>query len=223
MTSKIDISESFFPSRSFSGSSESSSVIARLETESNGVRLANINRDPDDICQLCNDILTVPRILNCFHVLDQHCLDQHMQMNQQFESIECPACGHKTPLQPFGSPGIASLPLSLPTLVRLAVKAQSPDPVVSVTHRLMCTLCTPLKHAQGSYFCIDCPAFLCHTAHLMHRDLRIFTSHRVIRMLELSRAEFPNDLLAANCPLHNRPLTSFCFDCNVSVFFLLYP
>ena len=217
MASTVNIPESHSPSRNVSVSSDDSVVIKH---EDKSDVLADKNREKDEICQLCNDVLTVPRILRCFHVFDQHCLEQHIRIKQQFDCIECPVCVHKTPLQPFGSSGIACLPLSLPTLVRLASKTLSPDPVISLTHRLRCTLCAPPKHAQGSFFCFDCPAFLCHAARQMHQELRVFSVHRIVRVLDLSKAEVPKELLTANCALHNRPLASFCFDCNVYLLFL---
>ncbi len=54
-------------------------------------------------CPVCLEDYTNPRLLSCFHVYCQHCLDRMVVQQGQ---LECPKCRRPTLLPPTGASGL---------------------------------------------------------------------------------------------------------------------
>ena len=58
-------------------------------------------------CPVCLDPYTNPRLLACFHVYCEHCLDRMVVRDRQGQlSVTCPKCRRTTPLPPIGVSGL---------------------------------------------------------------------------------------------------------------------
>lgn len=137
-------------------------------------------------CAVCLDDLKCPKILNCFHVLCEQCLQRLVVQERQGEGLSlcCPTCRKVTVLLP--ATGVHGLQSAF-HIDRL-FEIQETLKKMMEPKSLLCEKCKKMARSATS-FCRDCGQFICTTCADVRADVHAnwddFSSHEVISLDQL--------------------------------------
>ena len=164
-------------------------------------------------CQMCLKVYTEPKLLSCQHYYCKGCLLEKAQLGGD---IVCLKCGQQFSL---GAEEITQLPEGL-----LAAEAKDLHKIMSrsnSTSSISCELCNSLSDSHAEAYCHHCSKYLCSFCEEVHRRLKSYTEHAVLKLNSSDIIESSSDdtqsTPCANvmvCTDHNKPNEAYCFDCN---------
>ena len=162
-------------------------------------------------CPVCLDPYTHPRLLACFHVYCEHCLDQMVVHDGQGQlSVTCPKCRRSTPLPPSGVTGLQAA-----FHVHHLFDIQETLKKIKEPHKLACEKCSVTTRPATS-FCRQCTEFICDLCSTMHKEWKEFKGHEVVSMEkvegDLIRLVSPKKV-TPRCTKHNKNLKLYCESC----------
>ena len=162
-------------------------------------------------CPVCLDPYTNPRLLACFHVYCQHCLDRMAVRDRQGQlSVTCPKCRRSTTLPPSGVSGLQAA-----FHVHHLFDIQETLKKVKEPHKLACEKCLKTTRPATS-FCRQCTKFICELCNKMHEEWDEFKGHEVVSMEkvegDLIRLVSPKKV-TPRCTKHDKYLKLYCEPC----------
>ena len=128
-------------------------------------------------CGICLEPYKQPRLLKCFHVYCEQCLQRLVRGEQEGQSLPCPQCRQVTPL-PVG--GVSKLQGAF--YIHYLFDIQDALKKVSSSEQTMCEKCTNRK-AVG--FCRTC-GFACQRCKELHQEWKEFKTHEFINLNTLT-------------------------------------
>ena len=128
-------------------------------------------------CGVCLEPYTQPKLLNCFHIFCEKCLQPLVLQGQQGQSVNCPHCRQTTTLPPSGVPGLQGAFYILPLF-----DIQDTLQKVSSTSQTQCQKC---KKREAASYCCSC-GFVCQRCKETHQEWEEFSSHKIISLSTLA-------------------------------------
>ena len=128
-------------------------------------------------CKVCLKQYTHPKLLQCFHIFCEKCLQPLAYQSAQGQVVECPNCCQSTFLPESGVLG-----LQQPFLMHHLFDIRDALRKLSDTTAVQCDKCG--KRAR-CYYCRSC-GFLCDKYKDFHSDWKEFSSHVIISMDQLT-------------------------------------
>ena len=160
-------------------------------------------------CLVCLEPYTNPRLLSCFHVYCQHCLEDIVAHNRQGQ-LECPKCRRPTPLPPTGVSGLQAA-----FNIHHLFDIQETLKKVKEPQKLACEKCVKTTRKATS-FCRQCTKFICEKCTDMHKEWEEFEGHEVVTIEkvegDLIRLVSPKKT-SPRCPKHDENMKLFCEPC----------
>ena len=160
-------------------------------------------------CLVCLEPYTNPRLLSCFHVYCQHCLEDIVAHNRQGQ-LECPKCRRATPLPPTGVSGLQAA-----FNVHHLFDIQETLKKVKEPQKLACEKCSKTTRKATS-FCRQCTKFICDLCTTIHKEYEEFEGHEVVSIEkvegDLIRLVSPKKT-SPRCPKHDESMKLFCEPC----------
>ncbi|XP_031556929.1 uncharacterized protein LOC116293616 [Actinia tenebrosa] len=127
-------------------------------------------------CSLCNDTLTEPKILKCFHIFCKPCIKRHAELIEDVNVFKCPRCKSLTPLPELNSvEDLKSSVLHSRILKGLAL----------TEGRKACSVSE--SHSAASLYCFDCDRSMCDECERNHS--LFIKDHKVIRLADLKKED----------------------------------
>ena len=128
-------------------------------------------------CSICLEQYTDPKLLHCFHVFCEKCLQPVARQTPQGQVVECPNCRQPTSLPENGVPGLqgAFLIHHLFDIQDILKKVSTPDN----------TKCVNCDNSEVTCYCKSC-GFLCETCKQMHLKWKGFSSHEIVSLDQLT-------------------------------------
>lgn len=146
-------------------------------------------------CPICLELLNEPVTLPCGHSFCRGCIGRHWEM-QQSGGCSCPSCRRSFEPRPW----LGTSTLLAQIVCGLAQGA--PPPTAAGPGDVTCDSCPRQQPLKAERSCLQCLASYCQ-AHLQpHRQSPAFRHHRLAPPLR--------DLGLRRCPLHGKPLESYC-------------
>ncbi|XP_031549182.1 E3 ubiquitin-protein ligase TRIM71-like [Actinia tenebrosa] len=154
-------------------------------------------------CSLCNDTLTEPKILPCFHTFCKPCVGRHAELIDQVNVFKCPRCKSQTPL-PEPSSVEDLQPSSLHSRILKGLALAKGEKVCSVSE----------NHSPASWYCFECDHSLCQECKKSHSYF--IKDHKVVCLADLKKEDIDFIITRENpCKSHpQHRLESFCEDCD---------
>lgn len=146
-------------------------------------------------CSFCFKPYRLPRILNCFHVFCQSCLERVLDSSR----ISCPVCKTKTKV-----PNNIEQDLPLDYALLNFMEKDAIERGVG-----FCALCVGHEKKELVSRCLDCSGFLCMDCQLLHDRLLQFTGHKVLGINELKDSEQIGGGRAVRCEVHRQCLVEY--------------
>ncbi len=160
-------------------------------------------------CLVCLEPYTNPRLLSCFHVYCQHCLEDIVAHNRQGQ-LECPKCRRPTPLPPTGVSGLQAA-----FNVHHLFDIQETLKKVKEPQKLACEKCSKTTRKATS-FCRQCTKFICDLCTNIHKEYEEFEGHEVVTIEkvegDLIRLVSPKKT-SPRCPKHDENMKLYCEPC----------
>ncbi|XP_064384337.1 tripartite motif-containing protein 3-like [Halichondria panicea] len=160
-------------------------------------------------CLVCLEPYTNPRLLSCFHVYCQHCLEDIVAHNRQGQ-LECPKCRRPTPLPPTGVSGLQAA-FNIHHLFHIQETLKK----VKEPQKLACEKCSKTTRKATS-FCRQCTKFICDLCTNIHKEYEEFEGHEVVTIekveSDLIRLVSPKKT-SPLCPKHDDKLRLYCETC----------
>ena len=161
-------------------------------------------------CPICLDQYKDPKLLQCFHVFCEKCLEPVARQTPQGggQVVECPNCRHVTALPQDGVSGLrgAFLIHGLFDIQDILKKVGTPSG----------TKCGKCEKRDPTCFCRSC-GFLCDTCKKPHCEWKEFSSHEVVsldRLTEDVTNLVPPLQKTLNCSKHPaKELDLYCDTC----------
>ena len=122
-------------------------------------------------CGVCLEPYKQPRLLKCFHLYCEQCLQRLVRGGREGQSLPCPQCRQDTPLPVGGVPGLQGA-----FYIHYLVDIQDALKKVSSSEQTMCNKCTK-REAVG--FCRTC-GFACQRCKELHQEWEEFKTHNFI-------------------------------------------
>ena len=122
-------------------------------------------------CGICLDPYKQPRLLKCFHVYCEQCLQRLVRGGREGQSLPCPQCRQDTPLPVGGVLGLQGA-----FYIHYLFDIQDALKKVSSSEQTMCNKCTK-REAVG--FCRTC-GFACQRCKELHQEWEEFKTHNFI-------------------------------------------
>ena len=124
-------------------------------------------------CGVCLQPYTRPKVLHCFHILCEDCLQPLVKQTAQGQTVECPQCRKATPLPHNGVPGLqgAFFVSGYFDVLDILKKANNPDKVK----------CDKCKEHDSSSYCRQC-GFVCDSCKKAHSLFPEASSHDIISL-----------------------------------------
>ena len=171
-------------------------------------------------CGICLQPYKQPKLLKCFHVFCEQCLQYLVRWEQEGESLLCPQCRQVTSLPEDGVPGLQGA-----FYIHYLFDIQDALQKVSSTDQLMCSTC---YKREAIHFCRTCRFVceICEEQHLYRDSLR---AHEIIDFSTMStegNALIPSTKKALFCFRHQEVKADLycetcdeliCRDCTVRV------
>ena len=162
-------------------------------------------------CPVCLDPYTQPRLLSCFHIYCQKCLDSMVIRDRQGQlSVTCPKCRHSTPLPPSGVTGLQAA-----FHVHHLFDIQQTLKKIEEPHKLTCEKCS-VTTRPATNFCRQCTKFICQACSNIHKEWDELRGHEVVSM-----GKVEGDLIqlvspkkfTSRCTKHKKNLKLYCEPC----------
>ena len=159
-------------------------------------------------CGVCLEQYARPKLLHCFHVFCEKCLQPLACQSAQGQVVECPNCRQSTPLPQSGVPGLqeAFLMHHLFDIRDTLRKASTPT-------KARCDKC---KKRKPSCYCRAC-GFLCDKCNDIHSEWKELHSHVIISLDQLTGDAtnlIPPVQKTLQCSKHrDKQLDIFCETC----------
>ena len=129
-------------------------------------------------CSICLEQYTDPKLLHCFHVFCEKCLQPVARQTPQGQVVECPnCCRQPTCLPENGVPGLQGA-----FLVHNLFDIQDILKKVSTPANNKCVKC---KKREPTCFCRSC-GFLCDSCKKPHIEWDEFSSHEIVSLDQLT-------------------------------------
>ena len=139
----------------------------------------------------------LPTVIPCLHTLCTSCLPKFIKDNM----LQCPKCGHKHE-SPDNSTETFSIDYTRRDLVGFFNN-------FCLSKEVMCGMCEENKQADN--WCRDCETFLCATCRKIHKNIRIFKSHKVVDNREIKHPlNFPRQMFCSRDGHLNIPISIYC-------------
>ena len=122
-------------------------------------------------CGVCLESYKQPRLLKCFHVYCEGCLQHLVRGGGEGQSLSCPQCRKDTPLPVGGVPGLQGA-----FYIHYLFDIQDALKKVSSSEQTMCNKCSKYEYVC---FCRTC-GFLCQRCKEIHHDWPDFKTHEII-------------------------------------------
>ena len=181
-------------------------------------------KQPDDItvCPLCEQLLTDPDVLPCFHTYCSSCLeDWYREKGHASDRGHCPLCN--TAYMFFPRESVEMLKN------RFVIKLLDLKRILS-SDDVLCVLCLSEKirengasvHRMATMYCIDCRQNYCDSCIATHEIINPLVCHRII---ERGKPRSIKELLLSSsmdrCDMHvDKPLEIYCKICKKAICFL---
>ena len=131
-------------------------------------------------CGLCQDLLTNPKILPCFHSFCEGCLTDQLVVGKSECHLECPLCKTKMPSTPNS---IEELPSPF-YITRLVEVVRLHEQVVNRGAATpICQHCDDGEEAVSC--CSDCCIFLCNFCDKSHKKAKATKEHKIFSLDEM--------------------------------------
>ena len=124
-------------------------------------------------CGICLDPYKQPRLLKCFHVYCEQCLQRLVRGGREGQSLPCPQCRQDTPLPVGGVPGLQGA-----FYIHYLFDVQDALKKVSSSEQTMCNKC---KKREATGFCRTC-GFVCQRCVETHQEWDDLKPHEIIDM-----------------------------------------
>ena len=145
-------------------------------------------------CGICLEPYKQPRLLKCFHVYCEQCLQRLVCGGQEGQSLPCPQCRQDTPLPVGGVPGLQGA-----FYIHYLFDVQDALKKVSSSEQTMCNKC---KKREATGFCRTC-SFVCQRCTEFHQEWDDFKTHEIINLDTLT-----GDVTTLVPPLKKTPFCS---------------
>ena len=122
-------------------------------------------------CGICLEPYKQPRLLKCFHVYCEGCLQRLVRGGGEGQSLSCPQCRQDTPLPAGGVPGLQGA-----FYIHNLFDIQDALKKVSSSEQTMCNKC---KKREAVGFCHTC-GFVCEICKEIHQYWDNFETHEII-------------------------------------------
>ena len=177
-----------------------------IKLDDQGEALKKINAQLE--CSICLDTYKDPKLLQCFHVFCQLCLEPLVSRDGQ--SLLCPACHRSIPLGPNGVSGLQS-----DFHVQHLFEIRDTLEKVQATKNTKCEKCDK-QIATG--YCRQCAQFICDRCKEVHTIWKELKTHE-LESLDKLRAEAQNLISSqkpiVKCAKHpNKSLKIYCESCS---------
>ena len=132
-------------------------------------------------CAICLDSFKQPKMLNCFHVFCEHCLQRLVVQEREGQlSLRCPTCSRST-LLPKAT-GVSSLQSAF--YVHHLFDVQNALEKLKEPKKVQCEKCTKVSRPATS-FCRDCGQFVCASCVDIHSNWKEMSSHEIVSIDQL--------------------------------------
>ena len=164
-------------------------------------------------CAVCLDDFKQPKMLNCFHVFCEQCLQRLVVQERQGQvSIRCPTCRRSTLL-----PSATSVSgLQSAFHVHHLLEIQDALKKMKEPKSVQCEKCKKVSRVATS-FCRDCGQFICATCADVHVNWDDFSSHEVVSVDQLQSEvskHVPPKKVTFMCSKHkDEQLRLYCETC----------
>ena len=128
-------------------------------------------------CSICLEQYTDPKLLHCFHVFCEKCLQPVARQTPQGQVVECPNCRQPTSLPENGVPGLQGA-----FLIHHLFDIQDILKKVSTPANTKCVNC---DKSEATCYCKSC-GFLCDTCKQTHLNWKGFSSHEIVSLDQLT-------------------------------------
>ena len=122
-------------------------------------------------CGICLDPYKQPRLLKCFHLFCEQCLQRLVRGGREGQSLPCPQCRQDTPLPVGGVPGLQGA-----FYIHYLFDVQDALKKVSSSEQTMCNKC---KKREATGFCRTC-GFVCQRCVETHQEWDDLKPHEII-------------------------------------------
>ena len=122
-------------------------------------------------CGVCLEPYKQPRLLKCFHVYCEGCLQRLVRGGGEGQSLSCPQCRQDTRLPVSGVPGLQGA-----FYIHYLFDIRDTLKKVSSSEQTMCNKCSKYEYVC---FCRTC-GFLCQRCKEIHHDWPDFKTHEII-------------------------------------------
>ena len=122
-------------------------------------------------CGVCLEPYKQPRLLKCFHVYCEGCLQRLVRGGGEGQSLSCPQCRQDTPLPVGGVPELQGA-----FYIHYLFDIQDALKKVSSSEQTVCNKCSKYEYVC---FCRTC-GFLCQRCKEIHHDWPDFKTHEII-------------------------------------------
>ena len=159
-------------------------------------------------CGVCLQPYTQPKVLHCFHIFCEDCLQRMVNQTAQGQTVECPKCRGSTPLPQNGVPGLQGAFFMSGVSEALSILKGRTCP-----EKMKCSKC---KKCAFTCFCPSC-GFICDLCKNYHTLWPELSSHKVIDLSKLALElgyRMPPHSDIQQCTQHrDKQLNLFCEDC----------
>ena len=179
----------------------------------------------DDIteCPNCTEVYTDPRVLPCVHTYCLKCIEKYSEDKQPGDELACPLCRKEFTLP---SNGVADLPKNF--FVSNLVKMKELSSVESKTSP--CEACSGGEEIESevrnvaSVYCVECQMKLCSQCELVHKAIKLTSSHKLIEIGDkLSIEALCQSMPPSFCNHHkDEYVRIYCFDCMMVICMICY-
>ena len=129
-------------------------------------------------CAICFDSFKQPKMLDCFHVFCEHCLQGLVVQDGQRNVVRCPTCRHRTILENDVSGLKSAFYIHHSFEIRdILKKTQEPK-------KVQCEKCMKVSRPATS-FCRDCGQFVCALCVDVHANWKEMSSHEIVSIDQL--------------------------------------
>ena len=164
-------------------------------------------------CAVCLDDFKQPKMLNCFHVFCEQCLQRLVVQERQGQvSLRCPTCRRSTLLPSATSVSGLQSAFHIHHLLEIQDALKRMKEPKSV----QCEKCKKVSRVATS-FCRDCGQFICATCADVHANWDDFSSHEVVSVDQLQSEvskHVPPKKVTFMCSKHkDQQLRLYCETC----------
>ena len=164
-------------------------------------------------CGICLEAYTDPKLLQCFHVFCNKCLEQIAARGQQGQPLICPNCRKTTQKPPNGISGLQGA-----FHIHHLFEIQDALEKIKAPQRMKCEKC---KKQNTTSYCRDCGQFICEVCTMVHETWDEFSSHEVIGLDQLEgdvTKLVPPKKTTMYCSKHKgKELELYCKKCGVLI------